>query len=172
VELERGWRRGDELLDLGRVEPDRAGRTVDHRAGGREGVERPVTEDLDADLGQDPERGVVDRLDLVGGQDLDRSKGIDEAAPREDGRPRRRTPGTPARPVAGRGGIGRSLLVIHGLRCYDRDPPPTWTSCGAVARRPGCARALLSCLSQTALAQLGSVRARDARFATDVRRDP
>jgi len=40
------------------------------------------TEHLQPDLGQDAQRGVVDRLDLVGGQHLHRPEGIDDTPPR------------------------------------------------------------------------------------------
>ena len=80
LERRRGGR--DERLDLGRVEPDaaaRRGRPIAPAAGER--VERPVAEDLDPDLGQDPQRGAVDRLDLVGRQDLERPERVDQPAP-------------------------------------------------------------------------------------------
>ena len=68
---------------MGRLHPDASGREVDARARAREDVERPVAEDLDPDLLEDPERRAVDRLDLVGRQDLDRLERIDEPPPRD-----------------------------------------------------------------------------------------
>ena len=96
VELEGGWCAGDERLDLVGIEPDTAVGSIDGRPGAPEGIERPVAEHLDADLGQDPKRGAMDRLDVVGRQDLDRSERVGQAAPRKLGEPGCRA----ARPAA------------------------------------------------------------------------
>jgi hypothetical protein len=82
VEPERRRRGRDQRFGLGRVEPDAADRSVDDRSRAGEGVERAVAEDLDPDLGQDPQRCPVDRLQLVGVEQLDRPERVDQPAPR------------------------------------------------------------------------------------------
>ena len=91
---------------------------VHGRAGTGERVERPVAEHLDPDLGQDPQRRPVDRLDLVGRQDLDRPERVDQPPPRqlrETGR-RAARPATRAVVRLGGGGLGRISGFVHG--CY------------------------------------------------------
>ena len=83
VERELGRRLRDELLDQPAVEPGVAPAPVDDGSGPGEHVERPVTEHLDADLAEDPERGPVDRLDLVCAEDLDRPEWVHDRPPRE-----------------------------------------------------------------------------------------
>ena len=114
VEFGRGGR--DERFGLVGVEADAAVRAVDGRAGRCEGIERPVAEDLDADLGQDPERGAVDGLDLVGGQDLERPERVGQAAPGELAK-------------------ARSALVAADGGDPDRTPGPA-----AIRVRSGCSR--------------------------------
>ena len=110
-ERRRGLR--DELLDVGRVEPHAARLAVDRRAGRGQQVDGPVAEELDADLGQDPERRAVERLDLVGGEDLDRAVGVPDGPPRQLGDPARR----PTRsPPAGLGRHGRTIRRAAGRR--------------------------------------------------------
>ena len=81
VEFGRGGR--DQRLDLVGIEPHATVRAVDGRAGPREGVERPVAEHLDADLGQHPQRRPMDRLDMVRRQDLDRPERVRQPTPGE-----------------------------------------------------------------------------------------
>ena len=109
----RTWRArvGDQRLDLVGIEPDTAVRPIDGRAGAGERVEGPVAEHLDADLGQDPERGAVDRLDVVGRQDLDRPERVGQAPPRELGEPGRGAARPAARAVVRAGGSVCSGLV-------------------------------------------------------------
>ena len=47
----------------------------------RERVKRPVAEDLHPDLGEDSKRRPMDRLHLVGGQDLEWPERIDQSPP-------------------------------------------------------------------------------------------
>ena len=81
-----------------------------HGAGRRERVEGPVAQDLHPDLGQDPERGAVDRLDLVGGQDLDRPERVDQPPPRQ-----LRDPGRGATRWRRRGSLGADPPDASGL---------------------------------------------------------
>ena len=81
VQAECGGRERDKSLGLGGVETDPPVVTIHERSGGGERLEHAITEDLDPDLGQDPERGVVDRLDLVCGEDLERAERVDEGPP-------------------------------------------------------------------------------------------
>ena len=83
VQRELRRRRGDELLDLRGVEADVAGQPVHAGARPGEGVQDAIAKDLEPDLGQDPERGPVEGLDLVRGQDLDRAERVGQPAPRE-----------------------------------------------------------------------------------------
>src|SRR4029078_12267438 len=53
------------------------------RAARPQPIDRAVAQDLHADLLEDPERGAMDRLDLVRGEDLERAEGILEAPGRE-----------------------------------------------------------------------------------------
>ena len=88
----------------------------------RERVERPVAEDLDADLREDPQRGAMDRLDLVGGQDLERPERVDQASPRELPDPGR----TPSRATAvrlGRRGIGGDGVGVDRVHRPDATAP-------------------------------------------------
>ena len=72
------------------------------RPGRRERIERPVAQDLHPDLGEDPQRRDVDRLDLVRGQDLDRAERVDQPPPRQLA-----DPGAPRDAVDGAGlGVG------------------------------------------------------------------
>ena len=110
---ERRWGFRDELLDMGRVKPDAARLAVDGRASRGQEIDRPVAEELDADLGQDPERCAVEDLDLVGGEDLDRAVGVPDGPPRQLGDPARRpTRSTPA----GLGHHGRTIRRAAGRR--------------------------------------------------------
>ena len=83
VQVELGRRGRDQRLDVVGIEPDTPVGAVDGRAGARERVERPVAEHLDPDLGQDPQRRPVDRLDLVRRQDLDRPERVGQPPPGE-----------------------------------------------------------------------------------------
>ncbi len=66
AEREQGGREGNQLLDLSRVHPDRAGLTVHGRARAAQQIDRAIAEHLHPDLRKDPQRRGVDRLDLVG----------------------------------------------------------------------------------------------------------
>jgi hypothetical protein len=81
VERELGRGEGHQLLHLCRVQADVPGQAVDAGAGAAEGIQGPVPEDLHADLGQDAQGGPMDRLHLIGGQDLDRPERVDQPAP-------------------------------------------------------------------------------------------
>ena len=65
MKVELGRRGRDQRLGMGGIEPDATVGSVDRGASARERIERPVAEHLDADLGQDPQRRSMDRLDLV-----------------------------------------------------------------------------------------------------------
>ena len=101
MEDELGRRQRDERLDEPVVEPDVAPLAIDDRPRALECVERPLAEDLDPDLAQDPQRGQVDRLDLVGAQDLDRAERVDDRPPGEQGQPGRRPSTASAHPLRG-----------------------------------------------------------------------
>jgi len=75
------------MLEQAIVEADVAPLTIDRATRAREQVERPVPEDLHPDLAQDPERGEVDRLDLVCTDDLDRAVWVDDRPPGQLGQP-------------------------------------------------------------------------------------
>ena len=114
VEVELGGGTRDECLELGRVEPDASVVPIDHRARRLEGVERPIAEDFHADLGQDPERRMVDRLDLIAGQDLDRTERVDQRAPWQARQAGCRSAWAAARAVRGLGGCrGRIGRDVH-----------------------------------------------------------
>ena len=83
VQIELGRSSRDQRLDVVGIEPDAPVGAVDGRAGARERIERPVAEHLDTDLGQDPQRRPMDRLDLVRRQDLDRPERVRQPPPRE-----------------------------------------------------------------------------------------
>ena len=124
VERELGRRGRDELLDLGGVEADVAGEAVHSGARPGKRVEHAIAQDLEADLGEDPERGPVDGLDLVLGQDLDRAERVGQPPPGEllDARglaPRSASVRLGRVGVAGRGGGVRRL---HLRRCYRSAP--------------------------------------------------
>ena len=107
------WSRSS-VLGLGRVEPDASAPSRSTVAPAPANASSdPVAEDLEADLGEDPQRRAVDRLDLVGGQDLDRPERVDEPAPRQllDAPARRGAAGGGAPRAAG-GGRGRSVGSI------------------------------------------------------------
>ena len=98
VEREFGGREGDELLDTGRIQSNATRRVVDVRAVDTEQVDRPVAEDLHADLAEDPERRPMDHLDLVRAQDLDRAVRVAQGPPRslaDTGRGATRPPSNP-----------------------------------------------------------------------------
>ena len=117
VKPERGRGPGNELLHLRRVQPDTARRAINARATPREDVQRPIAEDLHADLGEDPERRLVDRLDLVRGQHLDRTIRVHEAAPRQA----RDAPTRPACPAPRRGPVRRARRrAIHAIHAAGR----------------------------------------------------
>ena len=108
VERELAGRGRDQRLDVGRVQAHLPGASVHHRAGSGERVQGSVAQDLHADLGQDPQRREVDRLDLVVRQDPERLERIDEAAPRQLLDARR----GPAR-AAMRSGAGRAQGIAR-----------------------------------------------------------
>ena len=117
---------------MGGIEPDAAAGAVDRRAGAGEGVERPVAEHLDPDLGQDPQRRRVDRLDLVGRQDLDRAERVDQPPPRELWQTRRgaaRAAAAGRRAARPRASGGRRDSSTTG--CYGASVRRTSTSCVA-----------------------------------------
>ena len=72
---------GDQLLDLAGIQAHGAGQRIHARARPREGIEGTVAQDLHADLGQDPERRAMDRLDVIRRKDLDRTERVPEPAP-------------------------------------------------------------------------------------------
>ena len=131
----------------------RVDRSTDAPARG-ERVEDPVAEDLHADLGQDPERRAMDRLDLVGGQDLERAERVDQPAPRELGEPGRGAARTAARAGVRVGGSGVGRASSRGSSttgCYGRRSGTYRASWRRVARSR--APADFSCVSQTSRAQ-------------------
>ena len=73
VERELGRGGLDRLGDHVRVEADALGAGLDGRPGRHEQVARLGVEEVHPDLGQDPERPEVDRLQLVGGDRLGRA---------------------------------------------------------------------------------------------------
>jgi hypothetical protein len=83
VERELGRRGGDERFGEIGVEPDAAIGAIHRGAGADEEIDRPVAEDLDPDLGEDPEGRPVDLLDVVGRQDLERSERVRQRPERE-----------------------------------------------------------------------------------------
>jgi hypothetical protein len=71
-----------------------------------EEAEGALAENLDADLLQDSERGEMERLDLVLGQDLNRAVGIPDRSPGQ----LRQAAGRAAWPASdGLGGHGRTI---------------------------------------------------------------
>ena len=82
-ELARGRRH--QRLDLRGIEADHPCRPIHLRSGPRQRVERPVAKDLHPDLREDAQRRDVDRLDLVGREDLDRAIRVDQPPPRAAG---------------------------------------------------------------------------------------
>ena len=74
VERELRRRRPDQLGDHVRIEPhaERVGRRLG--AGGAQDLARVRVEEVHPDLGQDPERAQMDRLELVGRHDLGRAE--------------------------------------------------------------------------------------------------
>ena len=79
VQREGGGRGPDPLLDEGRIEAHPRARRVDLGAGLLQDRPRFGQEEVDPDLRQHAERGGVDRLDLIGREDLERRVGIAEA---------------------------------------------------------------------------------------------
>ncbi len=112
---ERRGRESHELLDLAGVQADRPGLTIDPCAGAGKRVQRSIAEHLEPDLGEDPQRGPVDRLHMVGGQELDRPERVDQPSPRELRDPRRLAPWASALGLVRH----RSLTT----RCYPAGPP-------------------------------------------------
>ena len=92
VQLELGRRGRDQIRDLRRIQPDGARRPIHRRTSTGQRFQRPVPQHLHPDLGQDPQRRAVDRLDLVRRQDLDRSIRVHKPSPRELADPRRPAP--------------------------------------------------------------------------------
>ena len=135
--VEPEGRRGerDELLDLAGIEADVATGPVDGGAAALEQVEGAVAEDLDADLGEDPERGSMERLDLVGREDLDRPVRVADRAPRELGD----AAGRPAYSTAA--GLGRHRATIRrGVGRPLRDVPPAGSTAPGAPPPPERAR--------------------------------
>jgi hypothetical protein len=83
VEGELRGRGRDPLFDQGGLEPDAPVLAIHAGACGDEQVDRPVAENLDPDLGQDPERSPMDLLNVVGRQNLERSEGVRQRPERE-----------------------------------------------------------------------------------------
>ena len=81
VELELGRRQSRPAPRPGPGRGGRCGRSVDRRAGAANASSARSPRHLHADLGQDPQRRPVDRLDLVGRQDLERPERVDQPAP-------------------------------------------------------------------------------------------
>jgi len=79
-------------------------------------------------LGEDPERCHVDGLDLVGGQDLDRTERVDEAPPWELSETDARGPARPP-PLSGCPPLGRRLgsfvhsAIVRAARPGERPVP-------------------------------------------------
>ena len=69
--MKREFRRNgpDPFLDHRRVEPDALAARLDPGSGGSQELAGSLVEEVHSDLGQDPKRGDVDRLELVGRQD-------------------------------------------------------------------------------------------------------
>ena len=112
-------RQRDELLDLGAVEADRAPLPVDPRPRAGERIERAVAQALHADLLEDPERRPVDRLDLVGADDLERPERVAQRPPGQPGH----AAGDPPGPVARRLAIRHRTIgaAERSSRLPDRD---------------------------------------------------
>ncbi len=69
---EAAGRLGHQRLDQRGVEAHAAAAILEHRAALAQDLARLGQQEVDADVAQDLERRLVDRLDLVGRQDLDR----------------------------------------------------------------------------------------------------
>ena len=115
VELEGRGRGLDALFDHGRVEADQIAVGADLGAGRAQDGLGVFAEELHADLAEDLQRGVVDGLDLIGGQGFDRGDRVAHRAPGQlldrrggGGRSALRTPATRA------AAPGSRLIFHHG----------------------------------------------------------
>ena len=144
VEPELGRRGPDQLLGVGRVQADASLEAVDPGAGRRERVQHAVTEDLEPDLGQDPERRAVDGLHLVGRQDLERPERVRQAAPwklldRAAGPPRPAAMGLGGRRGGVARGVGRGVVhvrvMVGAAAGSPGGRPVPWRS-SAISARP------------------------------------
>ena len=126
---------------------------IDPRPGAGERVERAVAQALHADLLEDPERGPVDRLDLVGADDLERPERVAERPPGSGAR-RRRPRRTRRRPCSGVNlHLARRATVTAAGRCApargaERTRPPV--RLGRLVPRSGRPPPRLSCASCSA----------------------
>ena len=82
MERELRRRRLDQLGDHLRVEADPLRIGLDGRAGGAQDLARVGVEEVHPDLGQDAQRADVDRLELVGRQELGRAVAQARLGPR------------------------------------------------------------------------------------------
>jgi hypothetical protein len=83
VQGEGAGRRPDPLLDECRIEAHARPRRLDLAAGLGEDRARLRQQEIHADLGEHPQRCGVDRLDLVGGHDLERRERVAQALERQ-----------------------------------------------------------------------------------------
>jgi hypothetical protein len=122
MELEPGRGLRGQLLDVRRVQANArrgaaagvVGYTFDARPLSFEPVDGCSAQDLDADVAQDPQPRLVDRLDVVGAQDLDRRERVDDSPP---GQPRDAAPGAPLAPWPASNQLG---VVGHQLTIGSR----------------------------------------------------
>jgi len=82
VQRERRRRLGDALGDERAIEAHGAARAIDVGPGRREAIERLEPQELDTDALEDRERCVVDALDLLGVEHLDRAIAVAKRTPR------------------------------------------------------------------------------------------
>ncbi len=81
MERKAARRLGDMLKHQPAVEAHAAVGAIDRRAMGSQDVESFGIEDLQAEILQDPHRGIMDALELLGLDDLDGGEGIGDLAP-------------------------------------------------------------------------------------------
>src|SRR5262245_36346984 len=143
MQRELWWRLGDELGNQLTADPGPASLAFDAGAGAREDVEGSVVEELQPMSLEDAHRGVVNTLELLVRQDLDRAIGIGERAPGG----LRQSAGLAPRPPARRSGLAAAAPprcsgcnLVHGSRpfvlragyipfnpCYCRNLAPSAT---------------------------------------------
>ncbi len=108
-------RLGDQLGDEVAIEADTLRAAIDLGAAGSEDRQRLVAHEFEAGRFEDAHRGVVNRLELLGPQDLDRPVGIDQPAPGRLAQGAGDAPRPAARRFAARGaGTGcRGWFLAH-----------------------------------------------------------